>query len=188
MQPASKLDVDDDVVRILIEADRLQRCSLAHEAPQLCESTAAWAAIVYCRSCEFLVHRDANPELVRSTLSQPAPRPRSSSIDYSADLVFQFLPDLLNLARRISVDDPLVQALSALARAWPLSSPGSNVPDWDTLDPFWCAPALRLLYVDRIMKRNEWHRAKDPIVRAEIEAVLGAHSEIAPRWAELKIT
>lgn len=187
IHPGIKLEVDPEVDRILINADRVQRYTLAGDPPSLCERTAKWAAILYAQACGFVVHRDASPEAVTAALLQAPPVARCAAVDYSADLIFQYLPDLLKLSRRVSPDDPLVGALSAMARAWPLSSPGCGISDCESIDPFWEDRSLRMLYVDRVLQRNDFARADDPRVRVAIAEVLGAHAELSPRGAELAL-
>ena len=127
--------------------------------------------------------REVDAASVQQALAAPCPRPPSASVCYSADLSLRYLPDLLSLARGIAPDDPLVAGLTALARAWPLSSVGvAGMEDLD-VSAFVDHPSLRQLYVDRIIERGDVSRLKHPAVRAAVGEALGAYPDLAPRVA-----
>ncbi len=170
----------------LTEGDRelgnfesLYRLELPGEPPALDLVAARWAAVVFHRACQFTVHRDLSPIDLERELGRPCPCPRSPGVDYSVDLVFRFLPDLLNLARSAAESDPLVGCLRQWARLWPLSSVG--VPGLGSLDgaSFLGHPALRALYVDRILARGDAGRLGDERVRQAVDAAVGLHRELA---------
>jgi hypothetical protein len=114
-------------------------------------------------------------------LAVPCPGNPSPSVCYSADLSLRHLPDLLSLARGIAADDPLVGGMTSLARAWPLSSVG--VPGIEGVDasPFLPHPALRQLYVDRIIDRADGSRLADPAVREAVREAVGDFLNLAPK-------
>jgi hypothetical protein len=126
-----------------------------------------------------VVNRDANETDVRAALADPRPGPTATA-HYSVDLVFRFLPDLIALARRVSQDDPLVEALRNLIAPWPLASVGmSDIPVAD-IEPIIGHPCLRQLYVDRILARGDVARLDDPRVQEAVREALGACPELAP--------
>jgi hypothetical protein len=167
----------DEIVR---EWDTVQRAELAYEAPDLSLPAAEWAALRLYRGCQALVCREMPPADLQRYLAHPCPEPRTPSVDYSADLLFRFLPDLFAVVRRVEPHDPLVAELRLLARAWPLSSVGiENLGEVDP-SPVLTHPALRQLYVDRIVATGDTTRLSHPEVRRAVQAALGAYPELAP--------
>jgi hypothetical protein len=169
----------------LIAFERLTRLDTAGEAPEFNIEAARWAAVIVFRACQFTVHRDVPAEIVAHDLGIPCPSPRQPSTDYSADLTLRFLPDLLTFARSAAENDPLVASLRRLAQEWPLSSVG--VADLVPLDlsSFFDHPALRTLYVDRVLARGDAARLDNLRVKQAVEAAVGAHRELAGKLAAL---
>jgi hypothetical protein len=156
---------------------------LAHEAPALDLAAAEWATGQFYRACQFLVCREAPAERVMLELGAACPVARSPQADFSVDLIFQFLPELHERARRLAPGDPLLVALTAWARTWPLSSAGVKLEEPPLLDTFAGAPALWRLYVDRIAEAMAEDRWRDARVAAQLRADLGAHPGLAPALA-----
>ena len=172
-----------DLAGAVRELDRLARPDLPFEPPLLVPAVGEWALLVVYRACQALVHRYVEPDAVRSALAVPCPVPPSPAACYSADLAFRVLPDLIGLARGVARDDPLVEGLEALARAWPLSSVGvSGLGDID-VQAFIGDPCLRRLYADRIIERADASRSDHPLVRDAVREALGAFPALAPRLA-----
>ncbi len=170
----------EEIVR---DWDRRQRLELAVSAPDLSLPAAQWAAMRLYRGCQAVVCRDVPPEELHAWLAEPCPVARSAETDYSVDLLFRFLPDLVALARRLSQNDPLVRELLALAQAWPLSSVGIETVGAIQLGEFFAHPGLRQLYVDRIVATEDLTRLQDEAVRQAVKTALGAYPEMAPRIA-----
>jgi hypothetical protein len=170
-------------VAILETIDFAARAEIAHAAPPLAPAVALWAAERLFRACQFLVYREVGADDVRAGLSVLSPAPASPGTCYSADLVLRYLPDLFSLARGVAREDPLVDGLLALARAWPLSSVG--MPDVGDVDasPFMTHPGLRTLYADRILARDDRARLRDPAVAAAVREAIGAFPSLAPAIA-----
>src|SRR5262249_27684517 len=141
--------VDDDALRILQEFNAGATRDLAFTAPAFSLPAARWAAVTLYRGCQFVVCRDVEAKRAAAMLAEPCPEPRSAQTDYSVDLVFRYLPGLVDLARRISSNDPLVSELLKLSRTWPLSSVGLAGVGAVDIEPFIDHAALRQLYVDR---------------------------------------
>ena len=173
----------DDVEAAVQELDAAAREEMAFTAPQLNPMVAAWALGLIYRACQALVFREIEATSVEGTLTAPCPRPPSPSVCYSADLSLRYLPDLLSLARGIAPSDPLVAGLTALSRAWPLSSVGTAGMEDVDVAAFVDHPSLRQLYVDRIIERGDVSRLKHPAVRAAVGEALGAYPDLAPRVA-----
>jgi hypothetical protein len=159
--------------------EAIYRLELPGQPPAFDLVATRWAAVAFYHACQFVVHRDLPAEALQPALGQPCSKPRSPSVDYSVDLVFRLLPDLLNLARSAAENDPLVAHLRQWAREWPLSSVG--VPGLEKLDcsSFVDHPSLLALYVDRILARNDAGRLDDDRVRLAVVAAVGMHRELA---------
>lgn len=157
---------------------------LAGTPPEFDADAAGWAAVSFFRACQLLVCRDVQAETVTRTLAEPCPVRRGPGTDFSVDLVFRFLPDLCERARRAAPGDALVVALTAWAREWPLSSPGVALEAPPRLETFADSPALWRLYLDRVAARRSDDRWRDPRVAAQLRADLGAWPELAPAMAE----
>ena len=172
-----------DLGRAVRELDRLTRPDLPLDPPPLVPAAGEWALLTVFGACQALVHRDIGPDAVRAALAVPCPVPPSPAACYSADLALRVLPDLIGLARGVARDDPLVGALEALARAWPLSSVGvTGLGDVD-VRAFIDDPCLCRLYADRVIDRADLSRTDHPLVREAVRAALGAFPELAPRLA-----
>jgi hypothetical protein len=169
---------DDSLDAVLRPAESVVRLNLAGEAPEFLLPAARWAARIFYGSCHFLVCRDVEPKVIAAFFEQPNPTPSSPAAHYSADLVFQYLPDLIAMARGVALDDPLLEHLLSLARAWPLSS--VSVPDCGQVEigGFIEHPALRQLYIDRIVARTDLARLADPRATQAARETLGAFPEL----------
>ena len=174
----------DDAVELL---DVVARDELAHEPPGLDVEVARWALLVLYRGCQSLIYRDLGASAVRDALGAPCPQPADltqESRAYSADLALHFLPDLYKLARGVAEDDPLVDGLLALARAWPLSSVGMpGTGEALNVEAFIAHPSLRRLYADRIIERADVSRLREAAVRDAVREAIGAYDELSPRVA-----
>jgi hypothetical protein len=172
-----------ELAPILMDMDLAARVEMAGEAPPLSMPAASWAALALYQGCLALAHRDIDAELVRAALARPCPAPPSPWVCYSVDVVLRYLPDLIALARGIAPSDQLVVGLLDLARAWPLSSVGVSGVGKVSTDTFLEHPALKMLYVDRILERGDVARMEDPVVREAVREALGDHRQLAPAFA-----
>lgn len=144
-----------------------------------------WAIKWLYQVCQFTLWRDASQELIDQSLAAPCPSPRNEITDYSVDVCFRFLPDVLRLAVRLSPADYLVEQIRVQAAAWPLSSVGTeNLPTLAPLSSFIAHPSLKQLYVDRILAAEDKPRADDPVVLSAIKTSIGAHSQLCP-WLDI---
>jgi hypothetical protein len=177
---AAELTSGTDWQTTLRDWDTQHRAELAFDAPPLSLPAAEWAALRLYRGCQALVCRDMPPQDMHRFLAVPCPEPRSPSADYSVDLVFRFLPDLIHLARRVAQNDPLIAELLALAKAWPLSSVGIEGVGDVNPEPFLQNPSLRQLYADRILATGDTSRLHHEVVRSAVRIALGAFPDLAP--------
>jgi MoxR-vWA-beta-propeller ternary system domain bpX4 len=163
------------------ELDLSARPHLAYDPPPLSRPAAGWALLLLYRASQALVCREIDGQAIRAVLAAPCPEAPWPSACYSADLSLRYLPELLSLARGIARDDPLVDGLLALAKAWPLSSVG--VPGIEPTDAsaFLSHPSLRQLYVDRIIERGDAARLADPAVREVVRQAVGGFPNLASK-------
>lgn len=96
------------------------------------------------------------------------------------------------LAQRVQAGDPLSKTqalhdhhLPAGASSELQQSSLTHQPEADRLSGILASPALRILYLDRIIERNDLSRAADPRIRADLQAALGACRHLAPELADL---
>jgi hypothetical protein len=174
---------DGEVMPVLEGLDAQVREELAFTAPSFDPAAANWAAKQFYQACRFLVCRDIPAAEVSRQLAVACPRSREPATDYSADLVFRFLPQLLNVAERSASDDALTVALRGWAKDWPLSSVGARVTGPFAIESFVDSPALLQLYVDRIVQHAAAERIDDPRVADAVRAALGAYPDLAPALA-----
>jgi hypothetical protein len=160
-------------------ADAVARLELPGTPPALSMPAAVWAATLFYHACRFLVYRDIGPDVVSTTMAARCPESPSPSVVYSVDLTFRYLPDLTALARGIAEDDPLVESLYALARAWPMSSVGIPLATTVDISAFIQDNCLRTLYCDRILLRKDQSRMKHPTIEQAMKEAIGLHPELA---------
>jgi hypothetical protein len=170
---------------VLADFERLYRLEMPLTPPPFDPDAGRWSATLFLRACQFAVYRDLPELLLAGELAVPCPCRRGPLTDYSADLVFRFLPDLLTFARGASEKDPLVARLRELARAWPLSSVGIADVGPVVIDSFAADPSLMALYADRVLARGDAGRLADPRVRRAVTAAVGMHRELAGKLAPL---
>jgi MoxR-vWA-beta-propeller ternary system domain bpX4 len=177
-------ETDNDAVGVLAEMDRVTRLNLAGTAPEFRPEVALWAARLMHRGCQFLVCRDVDATIITQAMADPCPSAHSPTSDYSADLTFQYLPDLIRMTGQVAAGDPLLQQLLVLARQWPLSSVGVRQIEGVDVQWFISDFALRQLYVDRILAREDIARLGDPRVDHAVREALGAFPELCRGVAE----
>ena len=179
---APPADVDPSTLAAAIDqVDAAARRELADEAPPLSSAAAAWSLTLIEAGCRFLVHRQYDADAVAAALTVRCPGPVDAATIYSADLFLRHLPELARLARGLAADDPLVEQLTRLGRAWPLSSVGMADTAGGGVVPILAHPSLRQLYVDRIIARRDAARLADPAVRDALRTALGDHAaDLAP--------
>jgi hypothetical protein len=164
---------------VLEQLDQTSRMELAGTPPELDLAAGIWALCQIYRSCQFLVHREVDPQEVASRLAEPCPSTGSShSVCYSVDLAFSYLIDVISLARGIAPGDPLVHGLLSLARAWPLSSVGVRDVDPIDISDFVENASLMQLYVDRIIQHKDISRLDHPRVAEEVRRSLGMYGSL----------
>ena len=184
--PGEPADMDErEIAEILADLDRQARLESAFEAPRLSRPAATWAAGLLYRGCQFLVFREAAPDIIHRVLSVPCPEPVTPEVVYSVDLTLRYLPDLMTLARAAAAEnDPLVAELLVMARTWPLSSVGMRDVGEVDVRPFIEHRALRQLYVDRIISRRDVGRLAESRVREAVREAIGLFPSLATEMAK----
>jgi len=173
-------ELDPEVAPILISAEKVAAMNLAGTTPSFSLSAARWAARVFYRACQFLVCRDIDAATTERLLHEKCPDAHSPETDYSADLVFHYLPDIIGMAKAIASGDPLLQQLLTLAREWPLSTVGVSEVGPVDVRAFIGHSGLRHLYADRIIARRDISRLGEPAVDMAVREALGAFPELCP--------
>ena len=168
----------------LQKLDTLARNEIALDTPLFSADAALWAARLLYHLCQFTVCRDIGEEQIVRICAVPCPERRAPEVDWSVDLTLRHLPKLFDFARHLSNADPLVLQMNQIATTWPLSSVG--IPGLQNLEvnSFVGHPALRRLYVDRIIAANDASRLGDSRVKDLLRSDLGIHKELAPAIAE----
>jgi hypothetical protein len=179
LNPTDAAGAIKDLPAAITLADAAARLELPGAPPALSMPAAVWAGTIFNHACRFLVYREIGGNAVAATMAAPCPLAASPSVAYSVDLTFRYLPDLTALARGIAEDDPLVEGLYALARAWPLSSVGISLPTAVDVSSFIQDRCLRMLYVDRILQRKDQSRLNHPILQQAMKEAIGLHPELA---------
>lgn len=173
-------DAPESILPLLEQLDVQCRAELSGEGPAFRPASAIWAARLVYQLCQFTVCRELGEERVQQACRLPCPEPRGPGTDWSADLVLRHLPRLHQLAARLSQADPLVKELKIIAAAWPLSSVGIAGLPTVSLDSFLGHPALRRLYLDRIVEAGDRSRLGDARVDDLLREDLGIHRDLAP--------
>lgn len=155
----------------------------AEPMPQLDVWLAADAAQLLYRLCQLVVCREASPGRIRSVIeSLPMPNETVDQV-YSVDVILRYLPDLGRIAKRVSMGDPLNDALLQLAQDWPLSSVG--MPGIAGADPGVIVESkvLLALYVDRIIATADVKRISEGPVKEAVRAAIGGFPQLSPKVA-----
>lgn len=181
-EPPSEKDLSASVSEVLAFEEQY-RLELPGIPPTVSADAVRWSTLMFYRASQFLVYRDIDATQIDQDLSLPCPNPNSPSAHYSVDLTFRFLPDLLNRARHVSGDDPLLRWLNNWLAAWPLSSVGISEVESLNINPIAEHECLLKMYVDRIIEQNDVSRLADDRVNNAVRAVLGAYPELAPEFA-----
>jgi hypothetical protein len=164
---------------VLRRAEETRRQSLPSNPPEFLPDVGLWAADRVYNAAQFLVFRDADPKIIQQSLKRREPAPTTSSEHYSGDLCLYFMKDILRLSTAASENDPLNDMIRALMTDWPLSAvslecaavPGPNVMEHK---------ALRLMYLDRVVKHNDRQALQHDVVKNALQDAVGIHRNLLP--------
>ena len=179
---AESSESQDELLSFLQDCEAVHRRSFPGTAPPLLAEVAVWSTRVFYRACQAATFRNLPAELLPEFLGEPAPPGDSAARHYSADLVLQFLPDLIKLTGHVAPNDPLVTILKTWANQWPLSSIGINGVQPESLAGIVDHPAVLACYVDRVIARRDVTRLNDATVLASVRRSLGLHASQFPEF------
>jgi len=154
-------------------------------APAFEREAAVWAARIVFNGSQLLLSREKDAQDIVELLP-PYGGAMTPAAILSADLCLRCLPDVIEKAREINPDDPLIGLLEDLLPVWHYSGigyfrlPGSAEFDFS---PILADDCLRLLYIDRVIERRVTALANLPELRPGILAVMGDHGDSF--WKEL---
>ncbi len=170
--------------RVLAEFERGYRLEMPGRPPEFLPPAGRWAGLQFYRGCQFAVFRHVGAEAIAACLAAPPPFPATAAAHYSVDIVFRFLPSLMQHAVSAAESDPLIEHLRSVCRQWPLSSVGVAKLGIGKVSEVFDHPSLLALYADRIIATKDLTRLEDCRVRAAVETALGMHGELAPEIAQ----
>lgn len=167
---------------VLADYEVIRRQGFPGAAPPFSTQAAVWAAKSFYRACQAATFRDIPAELLPQFLCEQCPKTESSSLHYSVDLVFQYLPDLTKLAGYVMSADPLLDHLRMWANQWPLSSVGMQEVTPVSLQGIVEHSSLLQYYVDRIIARRDKTRITDPLVQQVLRTRVSVYKELFPQF------
>lgn len=177
----------DDLKQATIHLQQYQEddtADMPYSAPEPDLAAALWAAEYLYRTVQFILIRNLDENALHNCI-QPYTGNMTPAAAYSADLTLRYLPDLLNLAKGLSPDDPLVKQMRATAATWPLSAAAINdMPAGENLSVILSHPSLRQAYVDRIIYAGNKEKCSHPDCLPLVREALGAHT--ATLWPQFE--
>jgi hypothetical protein len=175
---AGTADDTAELAETLASLDALRRRQLPSGLPPFDATAAVYGARALYGACQLLTFRDFTEADLAGAIAIPPARPNPVE-HFSVDLLMQFLPDVVRLAKAAAPQDPLVARLLELGRRWPLSSVGiANIGRVDA-SPLKENSALWRLYPDRVLATGDSAQLADSDVRDAIRASIGAYPELA---------
>lgn len=174
-----QFDADDlaDAGAVLSDYYKLDIENMPYNMPAFNQSAAIWAAQYLYHSMQLLLLRQFGEEHIAKLLVDYNGK-ATDDVVYSVDLTFKYLPDILNAAKGLAPDDPLVQKLSHTANQWQYSSVGAPITAPETDSVILENAALRTEYIDRIIEKKDKHRLKQTTTKQVVAAALGTHAEL----------
>ncbi len=159
------------------------RDTLASTAPEVDWPAAIWALQQVHQAARWIALRTYDVTTLQAARDSLPTQTITPSVIYSVDLTMRFLPDLVRLGQTPADDDPLPPKLLQWARAWPLSSVG--IPCQGSLHERQVSvilshESLKLLYIDRIIHREDTQRLDDARVADAVREAMGLHTSLSP--------
>ena len=181
--PFAKADLADATARLrAYHAADAQ--DVPYAAPAFEPAAARWALVLLYRTMQLAFLRDYDEAAVTQHLAD-WPGPITPETCYSIDLTFRYLPPLLGLAKGLAPADVLVTRLRALGQQWPLSFVGTTPAPAEAPAAVLAHPALRALYLNRVIEHRDRARAAQPGVSEGVAAALGEfRAELWPGFGE----
>lgn len=153
----------------LLGIEQNYREHLGLELPTFRPDDALWSAKIFYQFARFYTYAELK-NLDVSEFRPPESEPVEPETIYSVDIVLRFLPDLIQLFNSTEADQNTMRLMSELARIWPLSSVGCQEIESVDSQHVLNHPGLRIMYLDRIIARNDQTRMKDKLVKQALHA------------------
>ncbi len=182
---ANKFSAARESWRILREAYEREAANFPGEAPVFSEKAALWAAKYLFNAAQIVLIREIEDREIPGMLF-PFDGKKGHSEIFSADLCLRHIPVILNFARGLAPEDPLIVHLKSTAGEWAYSATEiSDLPRRAT-GPFRNHPGLWQEYTERMLRQKAFRYAKEE-TREQADIILGDFSQkLAPKWAEEK--
>jgi len=145
---------------LIAEFERNEQLEMPAGLPVFNEDAALWAAQYLYRSIQFVLLRDLDADAMETYL-KPYAGPADATAIWSVDIIFRHFGPLFKFSSGISPDDPLVKKLRETAAAWPMSSVGLNIQTSADTTAILNNPALKTIYLDRIIGYRDLTRLRD---------------------------
>lgn len=167
----------DAAVAILQQTHARDMLDMPGVAPAFEPAAALWAACYLFRATQLVFRRDLGEAVIAQHLppyhnTQPAP-----SAIYSADLCLRQLAGLLQLAKGLAPDDPLVNHIKETLRIWPFSGALAGWTGEVELSIILNDGSLRISFVDRIIESRQVKLAEMEPIRSLVNETLGDYRE-----------
>src|SRR3954462_11273205 len=115
-------------------------------APSFDENAALWAARYLYTAVQFILLRNLDETTMQEQLL-PYSGELTPAAMYSADLTLRYLPDLFDLAKGLSPNDPLVKMMKETAQLWPFSSAAISMSESTNLSVIFSHASLKQAYI-----------------------------------------
>jgi hypothetical protein len=171
---------------LLKEMHKRALLQISFPPPDFNSEAAVWGAITTYKLLQFIMIRNLETEDIEKNFPAYAGLKNPES-HFSADLCLRQLPEIYNLAKGLSPEDPLVLKIKEIAGEWPYSSVGIELNSLSGIETIKKNKSLFIAYIDRIIEKKDKHRMTDPYTLAAIDNALGGHSQILwPNYELLK--
>jgi hypothetical protein len=152
-------------------------------APSFDENAALWAARYLYTAVQFILLRNLDETTMQEHLL-PYSGELTPAAMYSADLTLRYLPDLFDLAKGLSPNDPLVKLMKETAQLWPFSSAGISMSENTDLSVIFSHASLKQTYIDRIITAKDLRKCQQPDCYPLVLEALGAYA--ADLWPQFE--
>jgi hypothetical protein len=152
-------------------------------APAFDATAALWAARYLYTTVQFILLRNLDETTMQEHML-PYTGELTPAAMYSADLTLRYLPDLFDLAKGLSPNDPLVKQMKETAQLWPFSSAAIAMPEPTDLSLIFSHASLKQAYIDRIIAAKNLHKCQQPDCYPLVLEALGAYA--ADLWPQFE--
>lgn len=165
---------EKDSVADFLERDHQREClDYPFVPPDFDRKAALWGAGTVFFAAQLLLNRKSmkdTPENYLIPYEQPPTQERALSVD----LCLRFLPDLLQKAREIDIEDEMIGILEEHLKVWHYSAirASAPLPEID-LAALAESPCMMQLYLDRIIEKQAKNYLKNEELKNLVKANLG---------------